>query len=240
MVSLKTKPFWIVFFLLIFLLIAFLTQKNLLPKSQSLASPAPIQTAEKTINETVQWGKITAAYPMLANADADREIEAFVQGKVSEFKKMAAEPPPVNDPNYKYEFLGQYQKYQNGQFLSVVFDIYEFAGGAHGSTNITPFVYDQNWQRLMQIADLFEKEGYLKYLSDTTRTQLKAKIPDLHSEEFTNGTAPKEENFNNFYFKDDSLVLVFGQYTIGPYAIGINEAIIPLTDLNAWLKKSYK
>ena len=41
------------------------------------------------------------------------------------------------------------------------------------------------------------------------------------------GTSPKEENFKNFAFSKDGLILFFEQYQVAPYSEGSFRVVIP-------------
>lgn len=42
------------------------------------------------------------------------------------------------------------------------------------------------------------------------------------------GTAPKEENFENFLITDNALIIIFDPYEVAPYAAGSVFVEIPL------------
>jgi hypothetical protein len=53
------------------------------------------------------------------------------------------------------------------------------------------------------------------------------------------GTAPTEDNFQNFYLDGSDFVILFSPYQIGPYVLGSSELHIKKSDLPG-LKAEYK
>jgi hypothetical protein len=46
------------------------------------------------------------------------------------------------------------------------------------------------------------------------------------------GTEPKLENFAKFNFSGSGLLFSFDEYSIGPYAFGRQEVLVPFTELS--------
>ena len=46
------------------------------------------------------------------------------------------------------------------------------------------------------------------------------------------GTLPKKENFSNFAFTDNGLLVFFNRYQIAPYSYGSFNIIIPYSDFD--------
>jgi hypothetical protein len=141
-----------------------------------------------------------------------------------------------------YEYSADYTKYMSDEYTSYINDGYDFSCGAHGSTVSTTFVYDKKTsKRITTLEDIYKPTIYQK-LSDIARSRMPkilaaqdiqvADIQDM----FDEGTTPDKNNFNTFYFSATSLYLVFGQYSIGPYVIGVHTLEIPLGELASYKK----
>jgi hypothetical protein len=91
------------------------------------------------------------------------------------------------------------------------------------------------------LSDLYSEAVY-QYLSDYSRKVMPGilakndiKVSDIQ-DMFNDGTSPNKDNWSSFYFKGENLVIIFGQYQIGPYVIGINELEVPLNSLLLYKK----
>jgi hypothetical protein len=114
----------------------------------------------------------------------------------------------------------------------------EFSGGAHGSEDSVSFNYDMKAHRMMTIADLFPgNPGYLDKLSQTAVEALiadrknatgESTVSDFELKWIGEGAGPKAENFDVFTTHENRLTIYFGQYQVGPYAIGMPRIDIPL------------
>lgn len=115
--------------------------------------------------------------------------------------------------------------------VSVFLEYDEFSGGAHGSENNVTFNYDMKMHKVSTLADLFP--GDVEYLNKVSKAAIGALVEDrkkatgesLISDDelkwISEGAAPKIENFQIFSTQGNRLTLYFGQYQVGPYAIGM-------------------
>jgi hypothetical protein len=155
--------------------------------------------------------------------------------------------PKVPVSEDKFAFYSSYKVIQsNSNYISVVLNYGAFTGGAHGYENNVTFNYDVKNQKNIELKDLFPNDpNYLTYLSKKSREVLKKTYATITEEDKKNsdaealeqsiswilesietGTEPKEENFTAFTFTKDKVKIYFGQYQVGPYAIGSPEVEI--------------
>jgi hypothetical protein len=110
-----------------------------------------------------------------------------------------------------------------------------FAGAAHPSTVDHTFSYDLSSGKRLSLLDLFRAgSGYLEWLSNESRRQLAAS-KDFSPDMARDGTTPTEEHFATFSLLPTALEIVFGEYQVGPYAIGIQRASFPYAQLRPLL-----
>jgi len=147
----------------------------------------------------------------------------------------------------KFAFFSHFEIIQsNSTYISFVLKYGGFSGGAHGYENIVSYNYDVKNQKIINLKDLFSNDkDYLKILSDQSRVQLKKQFTTISEEEkkssdpealkesiksmiemIESGTEQNEENFKVFTFTPDKIKIYFGQYQVGPYAIGMPEVEI--------------
>lgn len=208
----------------------------------------------ETINDTSQYFKIEArvpsASPLASTAGAEASNQAVtlmrtsIEAQVAEFKKQDISwltERPLGE-GYPLEFDANYSITENEHFISYDFQVYQFTGGAHGGTNEETYTFDKKTGTRVALADLFTANApYLERISAHTRERLLATLGDYKDEKWvTEGTAPTAENFQSFIVDGDSLTIIFGQYQVGPYVLGMPEIQIPLSTLSDILKPEYR
>ncbi|HLP86715.1 MAG TPA: DUF3298 domain-containing protein [Candidatus Paceibacterota bacterium] len=147
----------------------------------------------------------------------------------------------------KFYFYSDYTVIQsNSTYISFVLIYGGYSGGAHGYENRVSYNYDLKNHKDVMLKDLFPNNPqYLNYISERSRESLKKAYATPSEEDKKNssqedlkayfdnilsmidiGTEPKEENFTAFTFTDEKVKIYFGQYQVGPYAIGSPEVEI--------------
>ena len=124
--------------------------------------------------------------------------------------------------------------------LSLYFDQYEYAGGAHGLTLRYSDTWDLNKCRRMELGDLFpQRSNYKEYLIQTINKQIADEIAKGNGMFFEDYERLVRENLktNNFYLSKEGVVIYFQQYDIAPYASGIPTFVIPYGPGGAVLPK---
>ena len=122
--------------------------------------------------------------------------------------------------------------------LSYAVERYVFMGGAHGSNYRVFYNFDLSNGQMLHEQDLFSA-GYEEPL-----TELLLKNMVEQNDDFQLIEDLKEYGYNvdeihpndNFFLTDSSLVYVFGQYEIAPYALGETEIAISYDQLRELLK----
>jgi hypothetical protein len=228
-------------------------------------APTPEQTPQttlipdakdesETVKDTSQYMKIEARVPSVsplattAGAEASNKAVALmrtdIEAQVAEFKKQDISwltERPAGE-GYPLEFDANYSITENKHFISYEFQVYQFTGGAHGGTNEETYTFDKKTGVRLALSDLFSAHApYLERLSAYTKERLLATLGDYKDEEWvTEGTAPTANNFQDFIVDGDSLTIIFGQYQVGPYVLGMPEIQIPLSTLSDILKPEYR
>lgn len=113
--------------------------------------------------------------------------------------------------------------------LSLYLDKYEYAGGAHGSTerdSQTFSLFRYSPIKLNQIITC--QQDYRAYILNEVRKQIE-KEKDIYFENY-NELIAETFNPNNFYLTPDGVVIYYQQYDIAPYSSGIREFFIPYSD----------
>ncbi len=128
-------------------------------------------------------------------------------------------------------FFNYRVKYNQKGLLSVVFDSYEYSGGAHGMTVRSSYLFDLETGKEYQLKDLFkDNTDYVAKLSEEIKKQLADKKEML----LTPFEAIGEDQ--DFYIGSSGLTVYFQLYEYFPYAYGIPEFKIDFSALEDVLK----
>lgn len=179
-----------------------------------------------TLSVDIQYPKVAGLAPAIqepmnsyfadrtngAKAEADRAEKTNVEAGLTRWPTQL--------------FLNYTVAYNQKGLLSLTFDDYLYAGGAHGSTTRTGYTVDVNSGKSYTLKDLFLPEtDYIAVLSAEVARQIEEKgLAPLAP--FTEIRADQD-----FYINDDSLVVYFQQYELMAYAYGFPEFRIPMSSL---------
>jgi len=199
-------------------------------------APLPFVPAEiGTEIENEKYHTITASYPPSAP-----EVKAYVDKAKSELLMIV----PKTEADAGFEGLGDGRKYTmtvktkvvtSPTTMSYVVENYMFTGGAHGITDIVTFTYDGDG-KLVTLDNLLKDGSSLTTLSEKARAFFYEKFGEAISEEVIDqGTTPVNQNWERFYLNDQGIVFIFGQYSIGPYILGIQEFVVTYNEAQSFL-----
>lgn len=231
-------------------------------KTKTPPSEVPVQTVlvpgakdeSATISDSTQYFKIEARFPSAsplastAGTEASNKAVALMRGsieaQVAEFKEQNISwlTDRPESESYPLDFDANYSITENAHLISYDFQIYRFSGGAHGGTNAETYTFDKKSGARVLLNDLFmEGAPYLERISAHTRARLLATLGEYKDEKWiTEGTDPTQKNFQSFLVDGDSLTIIFGEYQVGPYVIGVSEIQVPLSTLSDILKPEYR
>ncbi len=194
--------------------------------------------------ENTNYAKISIEYPEIKGVDSEinNSIKGFVESELASFNSNAeenwkarietslpgekiAEFPAEGE---KFEFITSWEMPQlSSDYISIVLSIYQFSGGAHGSTELKSFNIDIKNNKFITLAELFDgKKDYLNMISDNAISDLKDRLVDTGLSDLatvSEGAAPLESNFEIFTFNKNKITFYLKQYQVGPYSIGIQE-----------------
>lgn len=198
----------------------------------TLASPNP-----KQLEATIQYPVISGLGDPSIEDQINSTFKALAEQARKEGEKNAADLAAYLEQNpdipWKCEVFFDYQvKYNRSGLFSIVFQNYQFAGGAHGSTVQTSYTFDLSTGKQLQLVDLFKADaGYVGIISDQVYAQLKERglLTALY------GQFESIRPDHSFYLTDDGIAVYYQQYEIMPYAAGIQEFTTDYEQLNELL-----
>ena len=198
---------------------------------------------DKTITDTKKPFNISITYPYIEGLDDfNKKSEEIVNNELSEFKKISLE----NDQAVKEIDLESYTTYPreyylnieydkgltNNEIISIVFNISNYTGGAHGANYFIALNYNPANKKEIKLVDLFPGQpDYLQKISifcteDLTK-QIKERVGDDGGSWLETGAGPSLENFSIFLINKDRITFYFPQYQVAAYALGDFKVIMP-------------
>jgi len=126
--------------------------------------------------------------------------------------------------------------YNQNCAISLYFDQYEYAGGAHGLTLRYSDTWNLQKSKRIDLNELFpHKSNYKEYIIDLINQQIGIEIANGNNPYFENYSQLINENFkaNSFYLTKEGVAIYFQQYDIAPYATGLPTFVIPYTPQGA-------
>ena len=107
------------------------------------------------------------------------------------------------------------------RFISVVFDSYEYTGGAHGYGQLFSYNYDVSSNRFISLDDLATKANYERADINRINAVNAAYYP------YFGGPESLDELQYQFYMIPAGFVMYLNPYEYAPYAAGIREFQMP-------------
>jgi hypothetical protein len=171
--------------------------------------------------------KLNALYRTKALMYERSNIMNLYQMAMVEYEYSAANNFPIHQFEAYTDF---YVTYNQNCAVSLYFDQYEYAGGAHGLTVRYSDTWNLQKSKRIDLSELFpQKNNYREYIIDTINQQIRNEISGGNNPYFDNYSQLINETFkvNNFYLADNGVAIYFQQYDIAPYATGLPVFIIP-------------
>ena len=208
------------------------------------------QTIEdKTIKEENKQKKLSVSvfYPQIsgfgAQTDAiNKDIASTINRGVADFKKELDCTGVGEDISCSYE-VDYNTMIAKDDFLSFVFGIYTYSGGAHPNTNTVTLAYDVKSGNRLKLRDLFKpNSNYLKTISDYSIEALKKHLKEIGGDDpdeemLKEGAGAKEDNYVSWGVSKKGLIIYFDPYQVAAYALGPQMVVVPYSVLKDKVKE---
>lgn len=203
------------------------------------------------LKQTVSAEADAAAVLAMKTYLSDMLIPSFMEGVTGNNQMVAdmrARGEEIPESFQHLSLMAEYQSFQSTRTASYVYLVSEDTGGAHPNSYYKTFTFDTQTGANLALGDLFASStDYLGQLSKIARAELPAMIAarenvpvsEIDMQMLTDGTAPTNDNFADFYLDGDNLVVLFPPYAVGPYVLGSSELDVKRSDLQG-LKPEYK
>ncbi|WP_165822321.1 stalk domain-containing protein [Paenibacillus montanisoli] len=216
---------------------------QIFPISAEVQQASSVQVTTKTISEKtdvfegvlhipVISGLQDAAYQATLNANIARraanELEALK--KQAEADAASAEGVYEFRPysmELDYKLIGDGSA-KNGNVLSFKVMTWFYTGGAHGSTRVEAYnVRNEAKASAIKLKELFGA-GYKSVINKAVQAEITA-----HEELYFPDAFKSIADNQPFYLKDGKAVIIFQEYEIAPYAVGLPEIAVALPSKTA-------
>jgi len=162
---------------------------------------------------------------LIRYADTKLRIAAEEQYQYSEENMF-----PFNPFELRSDY---YIMYNRDNILSLYIDVYEYRGGAHGTTLRFTDIWHVSLGCPASPAEFFpEGTNYKKLLTNTAVEIASKQLSEGTAMYFDNYEALIRKNFSsaNIYLTESGMALFYQQYAIAPYAEGIPVFITPYNE----------
>lgn len=163
-----------------------------------------------------------------------------LQPYVDQFLLLAQEVKQLGSSAKLSLFLKPQVLNPAGPIVTVVVNAENYVGGAHGSAAQQYFNFELESETLLSLDEILVKGQRAKFndLAHQAFEQwIKATQPDMDVDEYQE--LWKFTSTDNFYLSPTGLILQYGEYEIGPYAVGLPRLVIPYKYLQGVIKDQY-
>lgn len=168
---------------------------------------------------------IQIIYPRSCYKDLNNEVLSFIQRVILEFMESAK--IPIQE-NIIYTLDISHDEYTYHDYLTYIFYVSSYTGGAHPNHFIYSIVYDTAANKIIKMDDLVNKEKkLLSILSKESRLILENNPKIVNKEMLLAGTSPDISNFKTFAFGPTGIMIYFPEYQVAPYSSGQFKIVIP-------------
>lgn len=163
--------------------------------------------------------KALVYYPNSKYKILNKEISINIKKYVDEFKKNIKNVDVQKNQYYTLDIT--YDEYKYNNYLSYVFYIDDYIGGAHPNRRIWTISYDIKNGNIITIDDLIKKNpDFLEKLSTIIRKELLSNAKISNTSMLLEGTKAVKENFTKFAFGKKSFLVFFQPYQVSSYSSG--------------------
>lgn len=207
--------------------------------------------SEFSVSNQDELYEIDVKYPQILGADEfNQSLSQLISHKIELFKQNAAEArearqataQPGEYTEMPFDFICKWEKvFESPEQVNFVLDIYYYEGGAHGMEEILAFNYDLKNKKQISFSDFLKSsQNSLEKVSALAVMDIVSQIEETGSlvDEFSmdwikEGASADWENYKNFNFDEDNLIIYFQRYQVAAGAFGPITVAIPKETLDS-------
>ena len=169
---------------------------------------------------------------------ANLSITQSIDNLINDFKK---DLPKETAETIQSSLEGEYEViFFSESLFSIRINYSRYLSGAIDLTIQSKVLnYDIENSKELTLENIFNQESdYLSFLATTTSQQLNSAYSSSDKEIVNwikNATSAKKENFSNFVFNNQEMLIQFSNDQIGSMITGADEAKIPASDLTQYM-----
>lgn len=196
------------------------------------------QTGSPITTMTAQQGQNNKAPAQRESVES--EPENPLQDDIDKFLILAEEVKSLGSSAQLNLYLKPQALNPNSPVVTVVMNASHYIGGAHGSSAQQYLNFEISSQLILSLDQIIET-GQRKAFNDLAYAAFEQWIqqtqPDMDLKTYQE--LWKFTLSENFYLSSKGLILQYGEYDIGPYAVGLPRLLISYEDLKGILKPQY-
>ncbi|WP_400246574.1 polysaccharide deacetylase family protein [Niallia sp. JL1B1071] len=172
-------------------------------------------------------GGYWTSYPILPDKTITTSLQQYITKKIIEYDQhiQKANVPKTQETSLHISYsITHYSK----QTISILFETYEYITGTNGISKKESLTFDLQTHKQLTLKELFQENShYLFILSKISYCEL-MKDNDIAADKalLKKGTAPIEENFQNFAVLNDSILFYFPENQVAAVELGVQELAI--------------
>lgn len=227
----KLRYIFVIIFLACFIILTYFISNYSILNVKETFSGNSDKYELKNLKESNDKYVIDIYYPQTSYDALNIKIKSCIQNIVEDFKTVVGN---ASEDDYILEISFNYYEYEN--YISFAFNVFRETGGAHPNTNTFTINYDINNNVIVDITELTKRyNNILDVFYNISYECLKndEKIIKYGNEDMLEkGLEKKIENYMNFVFDKNGIILFFNPYDVAPYVAGDFIVRIPYNKLN--------
>ena len=184
--------------------------------------------------DTVSVSLLIPRLAGLSDEDFQAGINADIEEACMEFLNKFKDS--ANDTLIPSVFSSESVSYDKNGFLSVVAQIDYYTQKPHNNSFRIVKNINTNTCREVNLSEIFADSSYIDFLNHCL-TSIVSENPDAYSDLWAK---PMLMQNQQYYIKDDCLVLYYPPYELSYYSRGFVEFFIPVSDLSGYLSEEYR
>ncbi|KAB7706539.1 DUF3298 domain-containing protein [Bacillus aerolatus] len=169
-------------------------------------------------------------YPQFKDTNGVQNFDSLNNYYVETGKELVNIRKEIMDLAREDDWMGKYYEYDvsykvaraDVNYVSVVFEDFQYTGGAHGYGQLFSDNYDVKNDHFMSLDDLALKSNYKRAVIDRINAQAYA-LRNISWD----GLESLDDHQYQFYMTNTGFVMYFNPYEYGSYAEGIREFTLP-------------
>lgn len=171
---------------------------------------------------------------------ANQKLAQQLQANIDKFVHLSDEVKSLGSSAQQTLYIRPQVLNSKSPIATIVINSNNYMGGAHGSTAQYYLNFSFEDRRVLNLDQIIQ-QGQRKKFNDLVYQKYQAWVNEiqLNTDMQAYETLWPFQISENFYLSPKSLILQYGEYEIGPYAVGLPRLEIPYEELDTILIEKY-